>query len=967
MLSKNNRTRFIGLKWLVWLFTLELIIGQSKYVVEWSPSFPTVDQPITITFYADRGTGGLKGYDGDVYAHTGVITDKSARPSDWKYVKTNWGQNTSATKLTRVTTDQYEFKIENIRSYYGVPSSEKILKLAFVFRSSDSQKEGKAKGGADIFVELYESGTQVVILEPNVSRFNPFMTSVDTTVQVTAIGNSIGSILTAMKILVDGSEVATSTNDTIQYSVALTNPGRKIISTIALDALGRSDTATFNLVYNPKVKDEAAPAGIIDGVNYNSDGTSVTLSLFAPYKSNVYVLGDFNDWQVDTDYFMNRHVVDSDSTRWWLNINGLESRKEYAYQYFVDGELRIADPYSDKILDPWNDHYIPENVYPNLKKYPKEKTQFPVSILQPGQTSYEWETIEFNPPQKEELIIYEILIRDFVANHDYKTLTDSLDYFERLGINAIELMPINEFEGNSSWGYNPSFLFAPDKYYGPKNDLKVFVDSAHARGIAVIMDIVINHSYGQSPFLRLYNDVGFGKPTDQNPWFNREHNFANKDAHWGFDWNHESKATQDVMDRMISYWMNEFKIDGFRFDFTKGIGNNHKGLDDSWGSNYDADRVRLLKRMADKVWSVKSSGIVILEHLAVEKEEKELAEYGMLMWANANHNYGEAVMGYHGGDNSKLSWTYFKNRGWSKPNMVTYMESHDEERIMVKAKSYGNKSGNYDVKKTHVALERMKTAGALFFLIPGPKMIWQFGELGYDISINDGGRLGEKPIKWDYLQDIQRKNLFDTWSYLIGLRKAHPIFNHKNSNLKTWLNGSVKKIQYDYEGKHAFVAGNFDVIPKEVSIELPHKGSWHHVFLGDTISFDSQNVKISVPPGTFILLTDFAVDYPEINMTFLSTKDELIIPEQIRLMPNYPNPFNPFTTIHFSVGQLNGAPIELNIYDVKGRLVESLVNKNLGPGEYRMKWNGVNQPSGVYFVYLYSVEKTQTTKMMLLK
>jgi hypothetical protein len=67
------------------------------------------------------------------------------------------------------------------------------------------------------------------------------------------------------------------------------------------------------------------------------------------------------------------------------------------------------------------------------------------------------------------------------------------------------------------------------------------------------------------------------------------------------------------------------------------------------------------------------------------------------------------------------------------------------------------------------------------------------------------------------------------------------------------------------------------------------------------------------------------------------------------------------------VGQLNGAPIELNIYDVKGRLVESLVNKNLGPGEYRMKWNGVNQPSGIYFVYLYSVEKTQTTKMMLLK
>jgi hypothetical protein len=413
--------------------------------------------------------------------------------------------------------------------------------------------------------------------------------------------------------------------------------------------------------------------------------------------------------------------------------------------------------------------------------------------------------------------------------------------------------------------------------------------------------------------------------------------------------------------------MTEFKIDGFRFDFTKGIGNNHKGLDDSWGSNYDADRVRLLKRMADQVWSVNSSGIVILEHLAVEKEEKELAEYGMLMWANANHNYGEAVMGYNGGDNSKLSWTYFKNRGWSKPNMVTYMESHDEERIMVKAKSYGNKVGNHDVKEIHVALERMKTAGALFFLIPGPKMIWQFGELGYDISINDGGRLGEKPIKWDYLQDIQRKNLFDTWSYLIRLRKTHPIFYHQNSNLKTWLNASVKKIQYDYNGKNAFVTGNFDVVPKEISIELPHKGPWYHVFLGDTISFDLQNVKISVPPGTFILLTDFAVIYPKKHVTYLSTKDEMLIPGQIKLMPNYPNPFNPTTTIHFSLGQSSDNPVELNIYDITGRLVESLVNEKMNSGEYRIKWNGLNQPSGVYFLRLKTGTNEHLQKITLLK
>jgi hypothetical protein len=295
------------------------------------------------------------------------------------------------------------------------------------------------------------------------------------------------------------------------------------------------------------------------------------------------------------------------------------------------------------------------------------------------------------------------------------------------------------------------------------------------------------------------------------------------------------------------------------------------------------------------------------------------------------------------------------------------MESHDEERIMVKAKSYGNKVGNHDVKEIHVALERMKTAGALFFLIPGPKMIWQFGELGYDISINDGGRLGEKPIKWDYLQDIQRKNLFDTWSYLIRLRKTHPIFYHQNSNLKTWLNASVKKIQYDYNGKNAFVTGNFDVVPKEISIELPHKGPWYHVFLGDTISFDLQNVKISVPPGTFILLTDFAVIYPKKHVTYLSTKDEMLIPGQIKLMPNYPNPFNPTTTIHFSLGQSSDNPVELNIYDITGRLVESLVNEKMNSGEYRIKWNGLNQPSGVYFLRLKTGTNEHLQKITLLK
>ena len=89
-----------------------------------------------------------------------------------------------------------------------------------------------------------------------------------------------------------------------------------------------------------------------------------------------------------------------------------------------------------------------------------------------------------------------------------------------MGINAIEMMPVNEFEGNLSWGYNPDYYFAPDKYYGPANNMKQFVDNCHKKGIAVIMDIALNHSFGQAPMVQLYWDAVNSRPAANNPWFN---------------------------------------------------------------------------------------------------------------------------------------------------------------------------------------------------------------------------------------------------------------------------------------------------------------------------------------------------------------------------------------------------------------------------------------------------------------
>ena len=212
--------------------------------------------------------------------------------------------------------------------------------------------------------------------------------------------------------------------------------------------------------------------------------------LHAPYKNFVFATGDFTGWLACEKGYMKKTP---DGERYWVEINDLEPGREYRFQYLVDSSLYIADPYSEKVLDPWNDEYINPETYPDLIRYPKDTASGIVSVLQTNKMPYSWQTDGFTPPEKPNLVIYELLIRDFIANHDFKTLIDTLSYLDDLGVNAIELMPVSEFEGNLSWGYNPSFYFAPDKYYGPKNDMKAFIDSCHARGIAVIMDMVLNH------------------------------------------------------------------------------------------------------------------------------------------------------------------------------------------------------------------------------------------------------------------------------------------------------------------------------------------------------------------------------------------------------------------------------------------------------------------------------------------
>ncbi|HYX10124.1 MAG TPA: alpha-amylase family glycosyl hydrolase, partial [Bacteroidales bacterium] len=504
------------------LFSLSAI----SQVVTTEPPLPFDNKPVTVYFDATQGDQGLMNFTGDVYAHTGVLTDKSQSDNDWKYVKAEWTTNIPECKLTRISTNLYSLDISpSIREFYGVPASEKIVKMCFVFRNSDGSKTGRDDGGKDIFTDVFEEGLNVSFINPS-KYFTLLEDGESVPVEISATASD------SIALFLDNNWIASDTGTTLIDTVQFTGNTTHIAVTRAYkDGESKADTAYF-LIKSP-VQTEPLPAGMQDGINYIDDNT-VTLVLYAPRKTNVYLLGDMNNWTPDNSYQLKK-----DGDRFWITMNGLTKGKEYGYQYMVDDSLLIGDPYADKVLDPWNDQYISQETYPNLKPYPAGKTQGIVTVFQTGQQEYVWKNKDFIPPANEDLVIYELLIRDFTEQHTYQSLIDTINYLDRLGINAIELMPINEFEGNESWGYNPDYYFAPDKYYGPKNDLKAFIDTCHGRGIAVIQDMVLNHSYGLSPLVQLYFDPtagDYGQPKN-NPWYNATS--PNPSYSWGYDFNHE--------------------------------------------------------------------------------------------------------------------------------------------------------------------------------------------------------------------------------------------------------------------------------------------------------------------------------------------------------------------------------------------------------------------------------------------
>ena len=897
-------------------------------VLSVTPAFPSQNDTVTIIYDATQGNAALTGVI-PVYAHAGLITNQSTSATDWRHVQGNWGTADVSVLMTPLGNNLHKISY-HMPTFYGFGSGVAVQKMAFVFRNANGTTVGRATSGSDIYYDVYPA---------NAGLIAQFMSPEST--QLIAMNDSLEFVIAStakcdMKVYDNGNLVYQDSTKQDSFFLSDTIPG---VHTVVLEASDSSSTVYDTAYYSvaPVLNVAVLPGGMEMGINELND-TTVFFKLYAPGKNRVFVLTSLNDYMPDTQNAMTR----TPGGAWWFTEFAVPAGQAFNYQYLIDGNLRVADPYSTQILDPWNDGYISAATYPNMPSYPSGKTTGNVTLYQTAKTPYQWKNTTFQAPNQEELVIYELLIRDFVTSRNYQTLIDTLDYIDRLGVNAIELMPNSDFEGNSSWGYNPMFHMALDKYYGTPDKFKEFVDSCHSRGIAVIADQVFNHAYGLNPIAQMWWDATNNRPAANNPYMNQT--CPHPPNCWGNDFDHYVQPTRDYMDRINTFWINEYNIDGIRFDFTKGFTNS------SNADSYQSTRISALKRMADTLWDINPDFYVILEHWGPDQEEKELSNYGMMLWGNVVHAYYEAAMGYTA--NSDFKWGIHKERGWNDKHLITYMESHDEERTAFQIKSYGNSNGSYDTKTLATLAERKILTSAFMYTIPGPKMLYMFEELGYDVSINNPCRICEKPILWNYYQNQHRQKIYFYTAAMINMRKKYGVFNTNNFNYA--LNGGAKRINLNSTDTNVTVVGNFRVTQGAVYPNFQHTGTWYDYFTGDSVVVSNATAPITFAPGEWHIYSDVKLE----KAAFMELEE---LREPLKPFALYPNPSE--GELDFLVDFAEGVEVRWELTDLNGKSVRKahFVSEHL---EVK-KLDFTQLPSGVYMLNIQAGSEWFVEKIIL--
>lgn len=863
------------------------VLNIRAQVVTTSPEIvTTASAPVVVTFHADEGSRGLAGLapSAAVYAHTGVIL---AGESGWQKAP-QWLDNAPKYRLTYKAPDTWTLTIPSIAEYYGLTAEEaaRVEKLMFVFRNADGSREGKTASGGDIAVDVSSPGFSFRIeLTPDRRVFTP-----GEKVSARVVASQPASLSVA---ILDAGHSGSGVSDSNPATALGTErtldlPGAYTVMAAAVTSPDDTMRTTLDILCLAPTVTAPYPGGEVrQGAVVAHDGGSATFAIAAPGKQNVLLLGSWNDFVPSPSQQMHRadervelpadtaYIKNAWSLRqpfFWTTVSGLEPGKEYTYYYLTDCTSAVADPYSRLVLDPAADRFIPASVFPDMPEYPEGKvpdgTILSVLSTSPAQAPEQLE----NRPDPDNLVIYELLIRDFTGdgsgNGTIRGVIDRLDYIKSLGVNAVELMPVMEFGGNNSWGYNPLFYFAPDKAYGTPADYRLLVNEIHARGMAVIFDVVMNHADSRNPWQLMYDPA-------ENPFFNATPPHSYNAFH---DWNQDNPLVFRQWRDVLRYWIEEYGADGFRFDMVKGMGdqgsysisynratNSFATPSEATTNRYNASRVERIGRLKEAVDSLAPGTLFICEDLATAQEDTGLAAFGAMDWANVNNAACQWAMGWS--DGADLNRFYAPLDG-SRPfgSTVSYAESHDEQRCAYKQQQWGVTAVKNSLEQQ---MRRLGSVAALMLMSPGSHMVWQFEELGDAQNVkqpnNDNDTSPRRPA-WALLDDPLHSALRDTYAALITLRNGNPDLFGADTEVSmaaspaSWQTGYTLSLASP-SGKRLVVAAN-PLPDRSLAIAATPAGSKFSVLLSsagiDTPAIGSDG-SVTIAPGAFAVMANDAV------------------------------------------------------------------------------------------------------------
>ena len=715
--------------------------------------------------------------------------------------------------------------------------------------------------------------------------------------------------------------------------------GPMYVTAKATNADGRVTIVRRPVYVQPQVVSEPVPEGVKDGVNVN--GNTVTFVLYAPAKSYISLKGNFN-----TEYPNGELMKLSGDTLWWLTKTLDDG--VYLYQYDLEGEKVIADPWSKNVR--WKNPGTEEE----STNYEHAFTEFTV-----GGVPFNWSDDSYRKPDLQDLVVYELYIRDFGGDHPgtYADVRQKLEegYFDSLGVNAIEFMPITEFPGSISWGYNPAFDLAPESTYGTPEELKELINAFHQHDIAVLLDVVYNHMDGTAPLFQLYQPKGSWDRHDHDyahcPYFHdMDSEWFYKLQHWKYADGRHYRTWRYVSDALQS-WVQDYHVDGFRFDASWGIGwdgyNNNGMSYYSWFlRQMDSTQYVIVEEdfysgtnqvnvtEADANWHFR-----YYHQMKANLTEKN---DGARSWGDMN--YTSKVMTYN---NQPEGPSYTEPTG-----MLNYIESHDETRIVYETMHY------YPYMSREKAIKKSKLGATVLLTGQGIPMLYHGQEFGQDGAKNG---TDPQPLMWSYLDNEYGSDLFNYYRRMIWYRKNHP--EVKSPNLKFLLKDTgIKTMAYQYEedGQYTIVVVNFDNTEHSVTIAVPSDGAWFEFTNDDTVYAEHGSLSDYTVPGSTARVLSNNKDWP----TGLEANEPVIT--QYELYQNFPNPFNPATQISYRLAKADW--VKLTVYNALGQVVKELVNGHQTAGDHKVAFDASGLASGVYIYRIQtSTGFTAARKMLLLR